>query len=79
MTTPKRKMTILTPISNNRVEVPASCQRLCAQCLEPMPLDYYHWENETTVHLIYLCQHSNTSRFKRVAATLDRKGRLNDK
>jgi hypothetical protein len=59
-----------------KITVPPSCQRLCAQCLNPMPIHHYHWQQQHEVHIVYLCQHRSTGRFKSVVAKLDRRGRL---
>jgi hypothetical protein len=67
---------IVNPHTNRKVEIPARFQRLCAQCLNPMPLHNAWWSSENTVELVYLCQHKLSARFKRVQATLDKKGRL---
>lgn len=70
------KLSIIHQVSGQKIVVPARCMRLCAQCLMPMALDHYHWQDETTVQLVYLCSHPGTSRFKSVTAKLDRKGDL---
>lgn len=59
-----------------KVDVPPSCMRLCAQCLNPMRLDRYFWMSETEVDMAYVCEHRQTSRYKVVSAKLDKKGRL---
>jgi len=67
---------IKNPHNGKTLALPNSVLRLCAQCLEPMPLDYVRWDSETEVTLMYLCQHKGTSRYKTVRATVDKKGRL---
>lgn len=67
---------IKNPHTGKVIELPNSVLRLCAQCLEPMPLDYVRWDSETDVTLMYLCQHKETSRYKTVRAKVDKKGRL---
>lgn len=67
---------IVNPHTNRKLDVPARHQRLCAQCLNPMKLNYCWWSSENTVELVYLCQHKTTARFKRVQATLNKKGQL---
>jgi len=71
-----KKLSILNADQSRRVEVPNACRRLCAQCLDPMRLDYYYWTSQTNVTIMYKCEHPETSRFKLVLATLDKKGRL---
>ena len=71
-----KQLKILNPHTGRNIIVPPACMRLCAQCLNPMPLDYFRWDSEHSVTLMYLCQHKDTGRFKRVVATLDKKGRL---
>lgn len=73
----RKKLYIHHQYTGRAVEVPSSCQRLCAQCLNPMHLDYYRWDSETEVVIMYVCSHPGTGRFKRVQATLDKKWRLN--
>lgn len=69
-------ITITDPHTGRKHAVPHALQRLCAGCLEPMKIDHVRWDSENTGEIIYLCQHTYGSRFKRAAFTVDKKGRL---
>ena len=71
-----KKTSIINPHNNVRIYLPPHLLRLCGQCLNPMPVNYYRWNSETEVTIMFLCSHKGTSRFKRVDAKLDKKGRL---
>jgi len=67
-----KKLFIHNPVKGMDYAVPLHLQRLCSQCLKPMPLDYYHWQSETEVTIVYLCAHKDTGRYKIVKAQLNR-------
>jgi len=71
-----KKLTIHDPHTGRNLVVPHSMQRLCAGCLNPMRLDHVRWDTDKSGEIIYLCQHTYGSRFKRVTFSLDKKGRL---
>lgn len=72
----KKPVRIWNARQTHHIDVPVSCMRLCAQCLSAMHLDHYHWSDEKTVELVWLCEHTQTSRFKRVTAELNPMGDL---
>lgn len=72
----RKVVTIHNPHTKRNVTVPPGMQRLCAGCLNPMKIDYVRWDTDRSVEIIYLCEHTYGSRFKRVAFTIDKRGRL---
>ena len=71
-----KKTSIINPHTGKRIETTSLRTPMCAQCLNPMTIDYTWFSSEHTVQVMFICVHKNTTRYKKMGFKLDKKGRL---
>lgn len=71
-----KKISIINPHTHKHIDTKNLRLPLCAQCLDPMRLDYYWFSSEHVVQVMFVCEHKNTTRYKKLGFRIDKNGGL---